>query len=70
MKYAKLIYKNVIFYNIFQYLALFMYKLQKIGNFRVRKWIKGTVSQDFVPGFFIKQLLLVLLEMSKGRFKF
>ena len=48
MKYAKLIYKNVIFYNIFQYLALFMYKLQKIGNFRVRKWIKGTVSRDFL----------------------
>ncbi len=25
-----------------------MYELQKIGNFRVRKWIKGTVSRDFL----------------------
>ena len=48
MKYAKLIYKNVIFFNIFQYLVSFMYKLQIIGNFRVQKWIKGTVSRDFL----------------------
>ena len=33
--------------------------------------LKGTVSRDFfAPVFFLNQLILVLLEMSKGRFDF
>ena len=34
-------------------------------------WFKGTVSRDFLyPVFFTNQLLLVPLEMSKGRLYF